>query len=185
MDINLSRHSMKSYLIRLTFLLLVVIGAGLHATPGRADPVSLVECIGTHQANWSPGLTNTEHLVNVSTTSNWNCLLPVGASASSVQEFQATFSCQSLFLQTQPITWTIKWNDGVTSTYEFMAQVNNILNLETFIISNGKITNGRYKNASARTVFELKNLKSILNNDCNQPTGVTQVSGVAKLVITP
>lgn len=186
MDIDLSHHSMKRALIRLMFLMLVIVGTGLVIAPNRAEAINLAECTGTHTANWSPGLTNTEHPVNVSTTSNWNlCVLPLGATASSVQNFQATFSCQSLLLQTPPISWVINWNDGTTSTYEFTATVNNIGNLNTTILGTGKITDGRYKNANATTTFVLANLKSILNNDCNQPTGVVQVSGPSTLTISP
>ncbi|GFM80458.1 hypothetical protein PSCICO_37150 [Pseudomonas cichorii] len=186
MDIDLSHHPMKNLLLRLSLLLMFIVGTGLLITPGRAEAVNLAECTGTHTAEWSPGLTNTSQTINVSTNSNWSvCVLPLGVSAASAQSFQATFSCQSFFLQTPTITWVINWSDGATSTYAFTAQIDNLGNLNTTITGDGTITDGRYKGAAARTLFTLQNLTSILNNDCNQPSGVTKVSGISKLVISP
>ncbi|MFJ4144929.1 hypothetical protein [Pseudomonas sp. NPDC089734] len=192
MDNDLAHHSIKNALFRLTLLLMLIIGAGLLVTPDRAQAqvANLATCLtGTHTATWSPGLTNTDQLINVSTTSNWApCVspsAPLAVSASSSQSFQATFSCQSLLLQTSPITWVINWSDGATSTYEFTATVNNIGNLNTTIVGVGKILDGRYKNAKAMTTFVLGDIESILNNDCAQASGVTQVKGASSLVIAP
>ncbi|RMR62284.1 hypothetical protein [Pseudomonas cichorii] len=186
MDIHFSHPPMKSALLRLTLLLMLIVGASLLVAPGRAEAANLAECTGTHTAEWSPGLTNTSQTINVSTNSNWSvCVLPLGVSAASAQSFQATFSCQSFFLKTPTITWVINWSDGTTSTYAFTAQIENSGNLNTTIIGDGTITDGRYKGAKAQTLFTLVNLKSILNNDCNQPSGVTKVSGISKLVISP
>ncbi|WP_260407339.1 hypothetical protein [Pseudomonas cichorii] len=186
MDIDFSHHPMKNALIRLALLLMFIVGTSLLVAPGRAEAVNLAECTGNHTAEWSPGLRNTEQTITVSTNSNWAvCVLPLGVSAISAQSFQATFSCQSFFLETPTITWVINWSDGATSTYAFKAQIDNLGNLNTTIIGDGTIIDGRYKGAKARTLFTLVNLKSILNNDCNQPSGVTKVSGASKLVILP
>ncbi|GFM66283.1 MULTISPECIES: hypothetical protein [Pseudomonas] len=186
MDIHFSHPPMKSALLRLTLLLMFIVGTSLLVVPGRAEAINLAECTGTHTAEWSPGLTNTAQTITVSTKSNWAaCVLPLGASATSEQSFQATFSCKSFFLETPTITWVINWNDGATSTYAFTAQIENTGNLNTTITGNGTITDGRYKGAKAQTLFTLVNLKSILNNDCNQPSGVTKVSGASTLVILP
>ncbi|MEN1832191.1 hypothetical protein AAIM60_04870 [Pseudomonas lijiangensis] len=180
---------MKNLLLRLSLLLMLLVSAGLLVAPGRAEAVNLASCTGTHTANWSPGLTNTAQLINVSTSSNWPVCVSLSAplitSASSAQTFQANFSCQSLLLQTPPITWVINWNDGSTSTYEFTANVNNVGTLNTTIVGTGKIIDGRYKNANATSTFVLGNLTALLNNECNQPAGITQVSGLSELVITP
>jgi hypothetical protein len=44
---------------------------------------------------------------------------------------------------------------------------------------------GRFKGASASTTFVLQDVANILNNDCNQPSGVTQMSGLTTLIISP
>ncbi|KPZ11826.1 hypothetical protein RYA99_17625 [Pseudomonas syringae pv. actinidifoliorum] len=188
MDTHVARVS--SSLVRLATLLLIIVCMGLIFAPERsqAQVANLATCLtGTHTANWSPGLTNTDQLVNVSTTSNWGpCVspsFPLAVSASSSQNFQANFSCQSLLLQTPTITWVINWSDGATSTYEFSATLNNIGNLNTTIVGVGKIVDGRYKNAKAMSTFVLGDIESTLSNDCAKTTGVTSVSGLSTLVI--
>lgn len=172
------------------FLLLVCAAIVLTLRPAQAQVDNLASCmVGTHTANWSPGLTNTVQPINVSTVSNWGpCVSlshPLAVSASSSQSFQATFSCQSLLLQTQPITWIINWSDGASSTYEFTASVTSLGNLNTTITGVGKIVSGRYKDAKALTTFVLQDVANILNNDCNQPEGVTRMSGISTLLISP
>ncbi|RMU28480.1 hypothetical protein ALP32_200202 [Pseudomonas avellanae] len=44
---------------------------------------------------------------------------------------------------------------------------------------------GRYKGANATSTFFLGNLQSTLNDSCDTATGVTSVSGLSTLVITP
>lgn len=178
-------------LIKLSvFLLLVCAAIVLTPKPARAQVDNLASCmVGTHTANWSPGLTNTVQTINVSTTSHWTACgslaYPLAVSASSTQNFQATFSCQSLLLQTPPINWVINWIDGASSTYEFTASVTSTGNLNTTITGVGKIVSGRYKDAKALTTFVLQDVANILNNDCNQPEGVTRMSGITTLLISP
>ena len=123
MDTRLFNGSLPRFL---ALLLVSIVCAGLFLTakPAQAQVENLATCmLGTHTAAWSPGLTNTVQPINVSTVSRWGpCVSlshPLAVSASSTQSFQATFSCLSLFLQTQPITWVINWSDGASSTYEF------------------------------------------------------------------
>jgi hypothetical protein len=191
MDALDSGFSACKNLIRLTIVLMVIFSTSLSVAPRRADAqgINLATCLtGTHTAQWSPGVTHTEKQVNVTTTSNWVCAVPTLAlltGAQSTQTFQASFSCGSLFKQTAPITWVINWNDGVTSTYEFIASVTSTGNLNTTITGAGKIVNGRFKGANALTTFVLQDVANILNNDCNQPSGVTQMSGLTTLIISP
>lgn len=177
-------------LIRLAIVLMVIFSTSLSLAPRRADAqgINLATCLtGTHTAEWSPGVTHTEKQVNVTTTSNWVCAVPTLAllnGAKSTQTFQASFSCGSLFKQTAPITWVINWNDGVTSTYEFIASVTSSGNLNTTITGAGKIVDGRFKGADAITTFILVNVPGLLNNACNKD-GVTKMSGLTTLIISP
>jgi hypothetical protein len=181
----------RKNLIRLTIMLMVIFSTSLLLAPKRAEAqgIDLATClVGTHTAKWSPGVTHTEQQITVTTTSDWTCSVPSLAlltDAKSTQTFQASFSCGSLFKQTAPITWVINWNDGVTSTYEFIASVTSTGNLNTTITGAGKIVDGRFKGANALTTFVLQDVANILNNDCNQPSGVTQMSGLTTLIISP
>ncbi|UPT36255.1 hypothetical protein [Pseudomonas amygdali] len=189
MDTHVARAS--STLAKLACVLLVIICMGLLFAPWRAqaEAVNLVTCTGTHTTNWSPGLTNTSQTIVVSTTSSWNpCVslsFPLVTSASSSESFQSTFSCESLLLPTSSRTWVISWSDGVTSTYKFNATINNIGTLNTTIVGVGAIVDGRYKGTNATSTFLLGNLQSTLNNSCDTATGVTRVSGLSTLLITP
>ncbi|WP_434682142.1 hypothetical protein J3P77_22370 (plasmid) [Pseudomonas sp. R1-18] len=190
MDALDSGSSACKNLIRLTIVLMVIFSTSLSLAPRRADAqgINLATCVvGTHTAQWSPGVTHTEKLINVTTTSNWECSVPplVLTSAKSTQTFQASFSCGSLFKQTPPITWVINWSDGGTSTYKFIASVTSTGNLNTTITGVGEIVDGRFKGANALTTFVLQDVANILNNDCSQPSGVTQMSGLTTLIISP
>lgn len=183
--------SARKNLIRLSIVLMVIFSISLLLAPKRADAqeVNLATCLaGTHTAKWSPGVTHTEQQITVTTTSDWTCSVPSLAlltGARSTQTFQASFSCDSLFKQTEPITWIIKWNDGQTSTYRFTASVTSVGNLNTSITGAGKIVDGRFKDADAISTFALLDVPSLLSNDCNQPSGVTQMSGLTTLIISP
>ncbi len=188
MDTHVARAS--STLARLAGVLLVIGCMGFFAPErAQAEALNLVTCTGTHTTNWSPGLTNTSQTIGVSTTSNWSSCIslsfPLVTSASSSESFQSTFSCQSLLLPTSSRTWVITWSDGVTSTYRFNATINNIGTLNTTIVGVGKIVEGRYQDANATSTFLLGNLQATLNDSCDTATGVTSVSGLSTLVITP
>lgn len=191
MDALIPRFSARKNLIRLTIALMIVFSTSVLIAPNRANAqgVNLATCmLGNHTADWSPGVTNTDQQINVSTTSDWACVVPtllLVNRAKSTQKFQATFSCVSLFKQTQPITWTIDWSDGATSTYEFTANLTGTGNLNTTITGVGKIVAGRFKDADAISTFILQDVPSLLSNDCNQPSGITQMSGLTTLIISP
>lgn len=191
MDAPNTGFSVCKHLIRLTVVLMVIFSTSLLLASKRADAqeVNLATCVaGTHTAKWSPGVTHTEQQITVTTTSEWGCsalALPLLTGAKSTQTFQASFSCHSLFKQTEPITWIIEWNDGQTSTYRFTAGVTSTGNLNTSITGVGKIVDGRFKDADAISTFALLDVPSLLSNDCNQPGGVTQMSGLTTLIISP
>ncbi|RMS26161.1 hypothetical protein ALP70_101970 [Pseudomonas savastanoi] len=61
--------------------------------------------------------------------------------------------------------------------------------MNTTIVGVGAIVDGRYKGANATSTFLLGNLQSTLDNSCDTDTdtdtGVTLVSGLSTLLITP
>ncbi|MCC7633538.1 hypothetical protein [Stenotrophomonas rhizophila] len=163
----------------LTVLLLAI--ACLVAAPSAQ---ATVICTGNHTANWDPGVTNTTQTHTVSTETDWSCAgvgtLPILVGATSVEQFTAPFSCQSL-LSPAPAIWTIHWSDGGSSTYSFTATVNAISG-NLVIVATGNITQGRYVGRSAVAQFNLLNLGATLNAACAS-TGVTDGGGPSTFVI--
>ncbi|MCD5984420.1 hypothetical protein [Pseudomonas sp. CDFA 610] len=156
-----------------------------------AEAEPLVICTtGIHTIVWSPGLANDNRLVTVSARSYWGACVSrdsdLAVSASSEQRFQATFSCQALRTLASPITWVIRWNDRVTSTYTFNASLEREEDkLTTLLVGTGSIVDGRYKGAKAMTVFVLGNLDSKVSNECASASGLTQLKGPSMLIISP
>jgi len=186
MSTQISNAAARPLHLLAAVLLPALLGLGMLATPDRAQAlgIDLAQCTGTHNAQWSPGVTNTPQLITVSTQSQWTCVqlqLPLLINASSTNQFTAQFACESL-LAPAPATWTITWGDGATSTFAFTASVNAV-NGNLVITAPGKITAGRYANASATATFILQDLADTLSNLCNT-TGVTNASGASTLTIT-
>lgn len=167
-------------------LLPALLGLGILAAPAPAQAlgVNLAQCTGTHNAQWSPGATNTPKLITVSTQSQWTCVqlqLPLLINASSTNQFTAQFSCESL-LAPVPATWTINWGDGATSTFTFNSTVEAV-DGNLVITAPGTITAGRYAGSTALATFILENLGATLENLC-ATTGVTNATGASTLTIT-
>jgi hypothetical protein len=169
---------------------LLAIGVAAIPMQAKAGGLTLANCTGSHTATWTMGATNKPQLITVGTNSQWGAcvqLLPYPAlgSASSVDQFTATFDCSSI-LSPVGATWTINWADGMapsTSTYTFSAQVN-AADGNLVITTPGSITAGRYAGASALGTFVLDNVGATLNDLCNTPGGITSGSGLSTLVIT-
>lgn len=186
------RNLLEKFRSTLALLMPFIAALGVLATTStqaRAENLlTLANCVGSHSATWSPGVTNNPREITVSENSQWNCLqlrAPLLTTASSTNEFTAQFSCQSL-LNPVPATWTIEWGDGVepkTSTYVFTAQVNSVGN-NLVIAAPGTITAGRHAGASAVGTFVLQNLGATLNNLCASANGVTNATGASTLLIT-
>ncbi|APG05988.1 hypothetical protein BJI69_20165 [Luteibacter rhizovicinus DSM 16549] len=51
------------------------------------------------------------------------------------------------------------------------------------ITANGSITSGRFSGHTATSQFVLANLADTLGNQCASPTGVTNASGIATLIV--
>ena len=102
------------------------------------------------------------------------------------QRFEATFSCQALRTLASPITWVIRWNDHVTSTYTFNASLETEGDQRTTtLVGTGSIVDGRYKGAKAMTVFVLGDIDSKVNTECASASGLTRLSGPSMLLISP
>lgn len=190
-----SLTSRPAYASRFTLVLVAVLfGTTLFASaPSKAhDNDESVACIvGMHHATWTPGVTQSVALHTVTADTTWTCQrkgVPssdVTTSATSHATFSTSFSCDGLF-STEPTTWTIEWSDDrrpQTSTFVFVAKAAPS-NGNMIVSAEGKITGGRYKGQDAMAQFTLANLAATLGNQCATPTGITNVSGNASLLIS-
>jgi hypothetical protein len=188
-EIAMSTSRTTSHRSRCLFALIALLGLALGAAaPSTAHANSAVCALGSHDATWSPGVTNAVATHDVTTITTWNCVqllrAPLITTASSVAEFSAPFSCVNLF-STEPTTWTINWSDGIapaTSTFVYTATAVPVAG-NLVVTAPGSITSGRYGGHTAEAEFVLANLAATLGNQCGSPAGVTDASGTATLVI--
>jgi hypothetical protein len=178
----MKKHNEKKVALSVVVFCLALAALG---SPAGAKALDVVTCLGAHSAEWSPGVTNTEQQHTVVTDTNWDCtrlLNPLwSTSATFHEEFQAEFSCSSL-LDAVPVTWTVQWEDGATSTFQFTASVNSVAG-NLVILAPGTITAGRYAGSNATATFTLLNLASTLELACASPEGVTGASGPSVFAI--
>jgi hypothetical protein len=108
------------------------------------------------------------------------------ATASSINQFRATFACSGLLAPVSNLVWTIHWNDSTlpsTSTFSFNVAVEAVGGNLVITSNNGSITAGRYAGDSATATFTLLGLQGLLNNQCNAPKGLTGAGGPTTLTI--
>ncbi|HET7332997.1 hypothetical protein [Dyella sp.] len=168
----------------LTVLILSLIAVGMPAAPVRAQGSGpLLECVGTHTATYSPGVTSTPQSVTVSAKNLFVCPLSLVGTASYETTFTSSLSCDSLLQQTPFTTRKINWGDGETSTAQLSQTGSNING--TFVVTlQGKITAGLYEGNNVVITVTDVNLLATLQNDCAS-SGVTSSGGPSTLTITP
>lgn len=183
-------HSIPScYGSRFLLILVALLGMALGAAlPSAAHASSAVCALGSHDATWSPGVTNSVVLHDVTTETTWNCLQlvrgPLFTTAWSDAEFSAPFSCANFF-STPLTTWIVNWTDGIppaTSTFTYTATAVSV-DGNLVVTAPGSITSGRYSGQMAEAQFILANLAATLGNQCASLAGVTEASGNATLII--
>ncbi|GFZ96743.1 hypothetical protein [Dyella caseinilytica] len=164
-------------------LVACLLGSVIAAAPttSYAQGITLVTCVGTHTASWTPGLTDTATDVEVSTSSLWSCPL-AGTSASSSQQFEQELSCDSLLDPTN-VTWVIAWANGQKSTAQLSGDVENI-DGNLVIPLTGTVTNGLYAGDTVAITVTDTNLGATLDDVCSSPGGLTNASGPTILTIT-
>ena len=179
----------RTFQIVLSLFVPILLAIGMETTSSQvhAQGLATLQCVGGHSATWTPGVTNTLETVTVSTQSNWTCVnaldpLNILANASSTNTFQVQFDCQSLLSMTSPpITWTIQWNNGDTSTYTFTPAVTDEDGNLVVAAANGSITGGRFKGAAVVGTYILPGLAAVVQNGCIK--GVTSATGTSTLTI--
>lgn len=176
----------------LVAMLAWVAASSLVATPANAGNntsyhhrATVISCVGSESATWSPGLTYTVQPYLITVDNQWpSCTIegrPASLSASSHAQFSVVESCAQLGVPAEA-TWLIKWSDGKTSTFRFEATVN-VSGGNFMITAPETITDGRYKGNTAIATFTLLNSAGLFANGCDTPQGVTSISGPSSLVI--
>lgn len=181
-------RSVSRCVLGMSLVALAGVGSSTISTPASAQGLTLESCTGLHQASWSPGVTNTPAEHTVSTTSNWLCTgEDLEVSASSVNQFEATFACSGLLGPVDGLVWTINWGDQngpPTSTLSFNVTVEAVDGNLVITSNGGKITAGRYAGSSALATFVLLGLAGLESNQCEAPGGLTGAGGATTLTIT-
>lgn len=164
-------------------LALFLLGIGVMALPipSHAQGLTLVTCVGTHAATWTPGLTNTVQTVTLSTQSLWSCPLP-GTSASSEQYVSQQLSCETL-LKSGSLKWVIDWAGGETTTAQLNA-VANVVDGNVVVTLTGSVVEGLYLGDNVAITVTDTNLGATLESACTSPGGLTNASGPSVLTIT-
>ena len=173
----------------------VALAAAMLAAPAPANAqilgIDVIQCAGTHQASWNPAVTNTAQLIDVTTVSKWTTCVDLtnlnqllSLTASSTDNFQADFSCQSLLSQDpNSVTWTINWSNGKESDYTFSPSISFPDGNLVVTALNGKITSGYLNGYSVQGTFVLNGLANVVNNGCQG--GVSGASGITTITLTP
>jgi hypothetical protein len=146
--------------------------------------VVLVQCEGTNNSAFSPGLTNVTQNVTATTDANYSPCLhvlvpPLLMTASAHSVFTRMQQCQTL-MGGGPGESVLQWTNGESSTWTWISTTNVVGgNLATVLT--GSISAGRYAGHSASGTFLLTPLLAGQPTDfltaCASPGGVTQIRG--------
>ncbi|NUR26870.1 MAG: hypothetical protein HOV83_13675 [Catenulispora sp.] len=162
-----------------------VVAAPTHAHAG----LPLLQCTGNIHTTYTPGLTDVpkptdttvDEAVGTSARPLGTCLV-LGAlitGGTHHHERVLTLSCLSL-LQSTPITETVTWNNGSSSTFSFPTSSYDDVNGETVITRVGTVTAGFGAGAPAQQEVVLANTALL---GCSTPAGVTTIDGATTLTI--
>ncbi|MBN9681844.1 MULTISPECIES: hypothetical protein [unclassified Corallococcus] len=161
----------------------LVLGAFLLlGTSARAESTLITCPLGTEATHYQPGITNVPQQVNVTADAVLGpcvSLTPGIVSAKVHTTAKANLSC-SLNLGSTPSQLDITWNDGTKSVASGQTLVNVKATGQLVLVLTGKITGGRFKNATIERTLTLLQTDLL---GCFTPEGVTDVSGAAMLTV--
>jgi hypothetical protein len=166
-----------------TSLAITLAWLGLTASPAFATP-TLVTCVGSNEAHYSPGLTNEAQMTTLSGADTGNCTSLTHPSLTSVADsFGGTIplSCTTVF-SVQDIVETLHWNGGttLTSSWTFDATFA-IVNSNIIVTLSGPITSGVLAGANLSLVTIVATADLL---GCSQPGGVEDLSGASTWVFS-
>jgi hypothetical protein len=158
---------------------LAVLAGTAGASPAHAG-VTLLVCAGTETATFSPPLTNTMQLTNVSVTEDVSlCLLGGVTSGTASAAFQVPASCTGETFG--PVTLTYDWAGGQTSTVDYTtASITRLADGSDLAVGVGTVTAGLDQGAVAQDEI----IEPALNPLACAGAGVPGVSGPETLTFT-
>jgi hypothetical protein len=159
-----------------------------HSDPVQAQ-TSVTTCAGTAQANYSPGLTLVPRpTIVIFDESYGTCTStsqPAIASATTPPRMVTDErSCATLLdAPPNPVTQTVTWNTGQTSTFQY----NRVVTIVGGVLQatgTGIVTSGLFQGASVVKIVILPNLDPLQTLACATPAGLTGFNGTASLTFT-
>jgi hypothetical protein len=162
-------------------------------TLGHTDSVqaqtSVTTCVGTTQAQYSPGLTLVPRPTSVTFSETYSTCTStsqpaITAATVPTAQIQQDRSCATLLgVSPDPITQTVVWNTGQTSTFQYTRVVTNVGGVLQ-IVGTGMVTTGLFQGASVVRILVLASLDPLQTLACLTSAGLTSISGTASLTFT-
>jgi hypothetical protein len=158
-----------------------------HSDPVQAQ-TSVTTCAGTSQAAYSPGLTLMPRTTSTTFSETYGICTstsqPAIASATTPSKMVVEErSCATPLDALGPVTQTVTWNTGQTSTFQYTAVVTNVAGVSQ-VTGTGIVTSGLFQGASVVKVVIRANLDPLQTLACATPDGLTEINGTASLTFT-
>ncbi|NOK16376.1 hypothetical protein [Corallococcus carmarthensis] len=164
------------------FAKLAVFGAvllSLYATPSQAQ--ADVQCSGTVNQTWKPGLQLLPRMVAYTNTSHYDqCNTSVPTLTSGSIHVSASFN-NSCLANVGPSQATLQWNDGSASTFTFQGVGVNVVGNAQVFVSLGQVQSGRF---AGDQVVLINSFLSTAFAACATPQGLTSLAGSTTLTFT-
>lgn len=168
-----------------TAVMAVVLG---HSDPVRAQ-TSVTTCVGSAATQFSPGLTLVPRATNVTFSETFGSCTSTtqpaisSATVPNVSIVQDRSCATAVDVPADPITQTITWNTGQTTTFQYTRVVTNVGGVSQ-ITGTGMVTDGLFQGASVVKIVVLANLDPLQTLACLSPNGLTSVTGTDSLTFT-
>jgi hypothetical protein len=171
-------------LLLLSLLLLAGLSVARPVVSAKSSAASLIDvnCSGTVNQTWTPGLKILPRSVTYSNTTEFtSCTSSDPDITAGGISFSGTFTNSCLANLGATGEFTVEWSDGTNSTLNLQgAGVNVVGNVQVFTavgtVTSGKFTGDQAVMVSAYLVTQLA--------ACLTPEGLTQLSGSTSLILT-
>jgi hypothetical protein len=176
--------NLTSKLPLLSLLLLAGLSVARPVVSASSSATGLIDvnCSGTVNQTWTPGLKLLPQSVNYSNTTEYtSCTSSDPDITAGSISFTGTFTDSCLANIAPTGEFTVEWSDGTNSTLNLQgAGINVVGNVQTFTAI-GTVTSGRF--AGDQAVMVSTYLVTQLAG-CLTPEGLTQLSGSTSLLLT-
>jgi hypothetical protein len=145
--------------------------------------IQTVQCLGTYEATYNPGMTFEQQEINSTTSSDYTCTSTDPTIEGTSTGVHATIdtSCLELLRLPSAGQTTLTWNTGETTVYRWNATGSHV-DETTFVYVVGEVVAGKF--LGARVFRVSASVPSELESQCRSSEGLTHVEGNATLTIT-